>query len=293
MVNSNYKDLTGKIVLGTCQFGYDYGITNISGKPTQKEIFSILSLAWEKGIRRFDTAPAYGSEKILGEFLSTQGLKEEAEVLTKIPSLVGSSDYRKVIRTTIETSLNHLGCSVEVLFFHNAADSLLVKKDRKFFQNLLNEYPVSNLGVSVYEPMEVEKLSGCMFQLAFQFPFNLLDRRFENISMGKGKRYARSVFLQGLLASSNSLRPEAPKGLLDFQKKYHNKVDDLQLSPVGIAMSFVGTSDAIDYFLIGVDSEKHLEEILELELYDQKDIAILKTLMEKTDKKWLYPRIWS
>ena len=51
------------MVLGTAQFGMDYGIANLMGKPTRKDVLSILALAWEKGVRRFDTAPGYGSEK--------------------------------------------------------------------------------------------------------------------------------------------------------------------------------------------------------------------------------------
>ena len=47
------------MVLGTAQFGMDYGIVNINGKPKKKEVFDILDLAWEKGIRQFDTAPGY------------------------------------------------------------------------------------------------------------------------------------------------------------------------------------------------------------------------------------------
>ena len=77
--------ITEKMVLGTAQFGMDYGITNLSGKPTKKEVFNILSLAWKRGIRRFDTAPSYGSENLLGEFIAANGLQNEIKILTKIP----------------------------------------------------------------------------------------------------------------------------------------------------------------------------------------------------------------
>ena len=111
-------NITEKMVLGTAQFGMDYGITNVTGKPTKKEVFNILSLAWEKGVRRFDTARDYGSEKVLGEFITGRGLQNEAKVLTKIPSLEGSSDYRKTVRSSIEASLNHLGCPIAVSYTH-------------------------------------------------------------------------------------------------------------------------------------------------------------------------------
>ncbi len=63
------------MVLGMAQFGMGYGIANVPGKPTPKEMFKILSLAWERGIRCFDTAPGYGSERMLGEFITANGLR--------------------------------------------------------------------------------------------------------------------------------------------------------------------------------------------------------------------------
>ena len=203
-MTESWLGLVEKMVLGTAQFGMDYGIANIRGKPSKKEIFGTLNLAWEKGVRRFDTAPSYGgSEALLGEFIAANGLENEAIVLSKIPSLDGVSDYQQRITMNLESSLNKLGCPIEVLFFHNPADSNLLLKDPQFFENLMHDYQVSTLGVSVYEQHEVRQLSGCQFELAFQFPLNVLDRRFEKVSMPQRKRYARSVFLQGLLVSPN------------------------------------------------------------------------------------------
>ena len=77
--------ITKKMVLGTAQFGLDYGITNLSGIPSEKEIYKILDFAWEKGVRSFDTAPGYGSEKILGNFILVNGIQKKVRILTKIP----------------------------------------------------------------------------------------------------------------------------------------------------------------------------------------------------------------
>ena len=193
---ANFLNITEKMVLGTAQFCMDYGIANVNGKLTKKEVFGILDLVWEKGIRRFDTAPGYGSETLLGEFILANGLQDEAIVLTKIPSLDVVTDYTNFLRKNIDSSLKNLGCPINVLFFHDAEDSRLLLNDPQLFENLLQEYPVSTLGVSVYEAQEVESLIGCFFELAFQFPFNVLDKRFEKVSMPKNKRYARSIFLQ-------------------------------------------------------------------------------------------------
>ena len=290
---SKSVNITEKMVLGTAQFGMDYGIANLSGKPTKKEGFGILDLAWENGVRRFDTAPGYGSEVLLGEFIAVNGLQDEIRVLTKIPSQESSSDYRKSIWSSLKTSLNYLGCPVDVLFLHNPVDSALLLSDQQFFETLINDYPVTTVGVSVYDPQEVESLAGYPIELAFQFPFNVLDRRFEQMSIPKGKRYARSLFLQGLLASPNELRPDTPIELLCLQKEYHDRLADHFIDPVSFAVSFVAHNSTVDYFLVGVDSAKQLQKILDLELYEQRDMDLLNKLQIKTEKKWFDPRIWN
>lgn len=280
------------MVLGTAQFGMDYGITNVDGKPSKKEVFGILDLAWEKGVRRFDTAPGYGSEALLGEFITANGLQDEAKLLTKIPSLEESSDYRKSIRLNLETSLNHLGCPIDVLFFHDPEDSVWLLKDPQFFEKLLHEYPVSTLGVSVYEPEEIKKLSGCEFELAFQFPFNVLDQRFEQVSMPQGNRYARSVFLQGVLASENGMNENAPEPLLILHGNYHSLLDERKIDPINLAISFVFNAMNIDYFLIGVDTVNQLNEILNVEIDEFNELTDLSFPHFEFESKCIDPRKW-
>ena len=110
--------------------------------------------------------------------------------------------------------------------------------------------------------------------------------------MPKGKRYARSVFLQGLLATPKGLRLDAPVELLNLQKEYHDRLAKHNLESVAFAVSFVANNDAVDYFLFGVDTEKQLQDILEREPYEPNDISSLDALMEKTAEKWLDPRKW-
>ena len=74
-------------MLGTAQFGMDYGIANVLGKPTEAEVARILEQAWSYGIRIFDTAPNYGSEEVLGKFFKEHGFEENASM---IPIVISS-----------------------------------------------------------------------------------------------------------------------------------------------------------------------------------------------------------
>ena len=59
-----------KLILGTVQFGLDYGINNTTGKPTTKNVYEILNYAYENEIRTLDTAESYGNSRlIIGNYL--------------------------------------------------------------------------------------------------------------------------------------------------------------------------------------------------------------------------------
>ena len=56
-----------KLILGTAQFGLDYGINNSVGKPNVESTESILNYAISQKIHILDTADAYGnSSDIIG-----------------------------------------------------------------------------------------------------------------------------------------------------------------------------------------------------------------------------------
>jgi aryl-alcohol dehydrogenase-like predicted oxidoreductase len=287
-----YNRISEKMVLGTVQFGMDYGITNLGSKPAKHEVLKTLSFAWENGIHRFDTAPSYGSEKVLGEFIASNGLQDKVTMLSKIPSLQGAPDYDDRMKFSIDKSLNLLGCPIEVMYLHDAADSALLLTEPIVFQKILDDFPISYFGVSVYEPAEIEKLKECEIDLAFQFPYNVVDKRFNGITVPHGKRYARSIFLQGLLATESALRSGAPQEVSNIQYKYHAALARHGLNPVQHALSFVANSDAIDYFLVGVDSEAHIRDLLNLASNESPEIDILSEIIHEIDVRWLDPRKW-
>ena len=73
-----------KLVLGTVQFGLDYGVNNQSGQVQQSEVNKILQLAKESGIKKIDTSSAYGtSESVLGKSLSENNL--QFHIISKYP----------------------------------------------------------------------------------------------------------------------------------------------------------------------------------------------------------------
>ena len=53
--------MNSKLILGTVQFGLNYGINNTIGKMSEDKVFELLETAYDLGIRTLDTAEAYGN----------------------------------------------------------------------------------------------------------------------------------------------------------------------------------------------------------------------------------------
>jgi len=71
-----------KIILGTVQFGLQYGV-NSAGRPNQEDVKIILTEAAKGGITTLDTSSAYGnSEEILGVSIANHG---QFKIVSKYP----------------------------------------------------------------------------------------------------------------------------------------------------------------------------------------------------------------
>ena len=74
-----------RIVLGTAQFGMDYGINNKRGKIPREEAWEILEEAVKSGVNTFDTSSSYGtSETVLGTYI--KNCSEKLKIISKLPA---------------------------------------------------------------------------------------------------------------------------------------------------------------------------------------------------------------
>ena len=231
---------------------------------------------------------------ILGNFVRKHNLGSEIKVLTKIPFMEERNDWQDFALKSVEKSFRHLNTdTVKVLFLHAQEDFKLYLEAPEFFQRLTSVFSIESLGISVYDPETVEQTMAAFSGLAYQFPFNLLDRRFEKVPIPRGKRYARSIFLQGLLASDH-INPDAPAPIKRLHDTIQTDCASLCLSPKNAAWTFVTASDFFDYFLIGVETLNQLKDVLQLEAVDLASVETLgKRWLEHISDDWLDPRKWN
>lgn len=183
------------LMLGTVQFGLNYGIANTHGKPSFDTVKQILKTAADSGITALDTAASYGkSEEVLGKALTVLGLKDKMSVVSKVPPVPEDCDPAEFIENSVRNSLRRLQLPViPVILFHRESDYRYLPELRALIEKGL----ILEAGVS----LDSQPYAHVADQVAYvQIPCNVMDHRFdEAIRNHKGHIFIRSVYLQGML----------------------------------------------------------------------------------------------
>lgn len=287
-----------RLILGTAQWGLNYGISNNYGITPSHEVSSILNRASSCGIQILDTAPAYGSsEKKIGEFNN-----HRFKVISKIPSLkdiISTKEKIKTINESVENSLSNLGVnSIFGVLFHDAND--LIKNENIAIYEALKRFKekglVKNIGVSIYTQDEIDIILSSFVPDIVQLPFNILDQRLLKSghltklkSLGV-KIHARSVFLQGLFHMPVDDLPDFFNPIKSVLSNLHFQAQKQGFSMNQAALSFVRDHPDIDNVLIGVESLAQVNAAI-------KDFSISgsfnPSISLSLDEKFLNPSKWS
>lgn len=288
-----------KIILGTVQFGLDYGINNSNGKPAASVVKTILDTAFSENIQILDTAEAYGNaHEVIGEYHKSS--QNKFKIITKFSSSeVGlPTGLVQRVKHHLETlNVSSLHCYM----FHSFGDfETYYESFKEDIKQLKTEGLVEKFGVSIYENNEIESLLEYDELDVIQLPFNLLDNaqqrsRVLQKAKNKGKEiHTRSVYLQGLFFRDENDLPIKLQAL----KKELNEIKGIASSNnIGLsdlALAYVSQQDYIDKILIGVETVEQLKLNLNA-LRTSLPIEILNRIGELNvnDKLLLNPSNWN
>ena len=279
-----------KIVLGTVQFGQDYGISNNKGKTKFEDVKKILEFAGFNNIKTLDTANVYGdAENLLGKI----GI-EKFNVVSKFKFQKKESIEEKFIET-----INKL--KIKNLYAYLSHDSNEIINDPQIWTVLTDikkQKKIKKIGFSFNSVSEFKKI----YELGIkpdiiQIPFNLLDNRFKKIakycSKNKIEVHSRSVFLQGLFFLETYKLPNELKKM----KKYLNELilicKNNNCSINQLALNYVLSKKYIDKVIIGVENVNQFRENINL-LYEDLNHKVYEIIENITieDKYLLNPSNW-
>ena len=288
-----------KLILGTVQFGLDYGINNSIGKPTNKNIYKILDYAYENGIRTLDTAESYGNAHlIIGNYLKKNS-KKNFKIISKLNSkqILNKGKLKfHIVNKLKEFNIEYIHGYMIHDFKSFVQNEYLLRE----LESIKREGFINIVGISLYENDEIVNVINNYNNFDFiQVPFNLFDneiRRGKVLKLAKKKKikiFSRSTFLQGLFFKRLNFFPPN----LNPLKKYIKKLKNIQVSSQtdinSIALNYCLSKKYIDKVLIGVDSlsqlKKNLNDIKDNNLDFQKEID--KMIVKETSL--LNPNNWN
>lgn len=285
-----------RLALGTVQFGLNYGIGNSSGCVTLEDARNIIRQAEANGVNTLDTAIAYGaSEATLGQ-IGVGGWR----VITKLPKLPAyCQEIGSWVTAQIEQSMSRLGVKqLQGVLLHRPDDLLgengssLVKALEKLKADGLTR----QIGVSVYAPEELEKLTMIMALDLVQAPLNILDRRL--VESGWASRlidkgielHVRSAFLQGLLLMSADQRPSKFSLWSKIWIEWSCWLQRVELTPLQACLAYALSVAEVDKVVVGVDSLAQLNQIL---IASQAVLPSLPNWPLPIEMKLINPSLWS
>jgi aryl-alcohol dehydrogenase-like predicted oxidoreductase len=283
-----------KLIIGTVQFGLDYGITNNNGKINSEQLDNIFEYCNKNNIYYFDTAQDYGnSEDIISKYSKKY---EKFNIITK------SKFKDKNIEDTLKISFDKFDI-IECFMLHSFEDYINKEIINKLlYYKQLNK--IKKIGVSIYNVEEAIKLLKDNIIDVIQIPFNYLDNQWFNEEFQKLindniiEIHIRSIFLQGILLNPIIKYPNnIDKNEFNNLNMIINEITTkLNLSKIELCFAYINSFNWIDKFLIGIDNYEHL--ILNYNIINKNlkltsdDIEYIKNKFENINSLIYSPTKW-
>lgn len=304
-----------KLVFGAVQLGLDYGVSNNSGPPDLAQAGEMLRKAVGNGVKYIDTARAYGASEAVVGAVFAGGWMGRARIVTKLSPLLNCPDdasplwVRAAVDASIFESCYQLRVKVlDVVMLHRAAQlDQWGAEGWKRLVELRQQGIITALGVSVQNPLELQRAL-CESLISYiQLPYNLFDWRWDEaislIESVKSTRmltiHVRSALLQGLLVSDRDEIWEAAhvENPSEVRKWLDNQVVNLNRSgSVDLCFAYLRALPWIDGIAVGMENVSQLME--NLELFDKPSlnsaqVAAIRATRPRLTGRTLNPACWS
>ena len=262
------QDLLQRLVLGSANFGNEYGLANNHQLLDRERVSNILETADGAGITYIDTAPSYGQSEIM---LGSIGISK-FRMISKIPWIQTKNEsVPERMRSIVTESLKNLCCdNLHAILLHRP-EQLFTNEGDEIFAELfsMKEQGLTKyIGCSVYDVSELENTVQKFRFDIIQLPLSVVDQRFlisgwiDRLVSSGIQVHARSIFLQGLLLMSKKLQPDWIQERDVVLKDWRQFLFETGYSPIEKCLEFVLGIKDISGILVGVDSVDHLTQII-------------------------------
>jgi len=293
-----------RLVLGTAQFGLNYGIANVIGQPNARTVRRLVLSVWERGVRFFDTAQSYGaSEAALGSALASHSLNSEACVITKL-KLENDGRETAAVLHSIEGSLERL--KVQRLWGLLVHDETQLAQWHEVWGPMMDEARraglIGQVGISVYSPQHAKVALETEGLDIIQVPANVFDRRMLRAGVFDRARelgktvFIRSVYLQGLVTMEPTSIPRSIPGARAAIAAFRQFCAEHQLDDGEFAVDHVRHQAPLARMIIGSETVAQATENcarLERSSFDEKVHHAWTARCPADDPVLIDPRGWN
>ncbi len=303
MITKNFHVYSlSQFMLGTVQFGVNYGIANQVGKPSYQSVLKILEHAVANGVTCLDTAAAYGdSEKVIGRAIRELGITDKMVVVTKTPHLADNlmpADADIAVRKGVENSLKNLRLdALPIYLLHKESNAIYADSVQKLKQMGL----VKHIGISVNSPeWALKAIRSGTFE-AIQLPTSILDQRylkagvFHEAERAGIALFVRSVYLQGLVFLPEDKIPAELRAVIEVRRRLEQLAVKSKLSLSELAARFIMSLEGVYCLVMGLETIEQLRDNLMLFAQGPLDSGLLdeiyKAVPQLPDvvlKPWLW-----
>tara|TARA_B110001452_G_C15233027_1_gene426988 strand:+ start:1677 stop:2555 length:879 start_codon:yes stop_codon:yes gene_type:complete len=283
-----------KLVLGTAQFDPTYGFDAAKGQlACENYSLKLISQAWDAGINKIDTAPAYGAahQVVKKYLLANRG--HCFSVTTKLKADV----YSEINEVRDLLSINN---SLDMTILLHREASIDEPETVSSISRLSDEFERVNWGVSLYNLKAAEKalkIPGCaVIQIPFSvFNQDFLHSNFIEKAQGHGvKVVARSIFSLGAIFRPISFFDNYPKPVKETLIVLHEFAAKFNVNLSTLACQFVARTGKVDEIVVGVNTTGQLADIAQIEF--RKEMDDLFSFVVQQSKSWesslFRPELW-
>ena len=285
---------SGRLSLGTAQWGTTYGLTNARGELTDCEVTEIVSAALAAGVTAADTHRTTDPKQGYGR--AQARLRPWARDFRITTKIYGRSEVP--ISEQLALSLTDLDITaVHACLVHDWA--LLSGDERRSTARALEAVRASGeatkVGVSAYGEAEVASAIEHFESLdVVQVPASVVDQRLvksavlQALSESGAEIQVRSIFLQGLL-----LEPRATASLAAHPdiRRFHLFCEANGIAPLTACLSFIKSLEWATQVVVGVTGADELKQVADT--WAQVPLTADWAELASSDTALVDPRLWS
>jgi aryl-alcohol dehydrogenase-like predicted oxidoreductase len=218
-------------------------------------------------------------------------------IISKLSAISDNcADVHSLIHDAISDSLNRLGIRQLYGVLLHRPDQLMGEQGKEIYAALMAlkaTGSIQKIGISIYEPNELDIL---LTQYPFdivQAPFSIMDQRLvqsgwlHRLHEAGIEVHARSIFLQGLLLMKK--RPSYFEKWATTWKLWDEWLRDQDLTPTQACVRFAMSFNEITKVIVGIDSVSQLQEILNC---GQSHLTNLPKWPHSLDVNLINPSYW-